>query len=178
MKIKVSDITDKEKKFDFDGNFTDYPALSDVVKAGECSFLAPISVSISVFKEFDHIRLYGKIGTKIELLCSRCLSNFNRDISSTFTVFYSEADRDIIEDEVELAEEDLLSSTYIGDEIDLTDLISGQVIMELPYKSLCSEECLGLCPICGTDLNKSSCDCSSQKGSFAFEALKGLKLKQ
>ena len=178
MKIRVADITDKEKSLDAIEDIATYPTLMKAQEAGECEFIAPVHVSLSVAREFDHIRVHGGVGTKVRLSCSRCLSVFTSDISSAFTVFFTKAAAAEQErDEIELAEEDLVSATYSGDEIDFSDEIAEQILLEIPYKPLCSEDCKGLCTSCGADLNSTDCSCSSNALSMAFSSLKGLKLK-
>lgn len=49
-----------------------------------------------------------------------------------------------------------------GDKIDLTEVITSAVLTEMPYGFLCKDECLGLCPICGTNLNENKCDCKNK----------------
>lgn len=178
LKIRVADITEKIKSIDTVDDVTRYPTLVQAQEAGECKFLSPVTVSLSVTREFDHIRVQGNVGTTVGLTCSRCLSEFSSELSSAFTIFYTKAVADQPEDEVELGEQDLISATYSGDEIDFADEIAEQILLELPYKPLCIEECKGLCTSCGADLNSSDCSCSRNAVSMAFSSLKGLKVKQ
>jgi uncharacterized protein len=176
VKIRVNDITEKEKVLEASDPISAYPTLLQVQDADECEFLSPIAISLSLVKEFDHIRLHGEVSTSVRLSCSRCLSEFDSRISSGFTIFYTRSDSGHTEEEVELGEEDLLSVTYSGDEIDFTNEIAEQVLLGIPYKPLCFEDCRGLCSSCGNDLNNSNCNCSEQGSSFAFSPLKGLKV--
>jgi len=82
------------------------------------------------------------------------------------------------DEDVELAEEDLISATYEGDEIDFTREITEQVILAIPFKPLCSEDCKGLCSNCGAELNISNCACSQDNMNLQFNALKNLKVKR
>jgi uncharacterized protein len=177
LKIRIADITEKVKTLDAVEDVTLYPTLIQVQAAGECLFLSPVTVSLSVAKEYDHIRVQGSVGTSVRLSCSRCLSEFCSELSSNFTVFYTKAAPAQPEDEVELGEQDLISATYSGDEIDFHDEVAAQILLEIPYKPLCSEECNGLCASCGTDLNNSDCICNSAAVSMAFSSLQGLKVK-
>lgn len=178
MKIRVADITEKAKSIDAVDAAGSYPSLLQAQEAGECEFLLPVTVSLSVAREYDHIRVQGSVATKVMLSCSRCLCEFTADISSAFTIFYTKAAIAQPEDEVELGEQDLISATYSGDEIDFSNEIAEQVLLELPYKPLCSETCKGLCNSCGVDLNSSDCRCSSNAVSMVFSSLKGLKVQQ
>lgn len=177
MKIRIADITEKVKTVDAVEDVTFFPTLLQVQDAGECRYLSPVAVSLSVAKEFDHIRVQGSVGTTVKLSCSRCLREFSSELSSTFTIFYTKAAIAQPEDEVELGEQDLITATYSGDEIDFSAEVAEQVLLEIPYKPLCSEECKGLCASCGTDLNDSDCACNSTAVSMAFSSLQGLKVK-
>ncbi len=178
MKIRVADITEKEKILESSEQASVYPTLMQAQEAGECTFLKPIDVTLSIVKEYGYIRVKGKVQTTMGLSCSRCISEFPLDIASNFTIYFTKSSGQLEEDEVELSEEDLLSVTYNGDEIDLDNEIAEQVLLELPYKPLCREECLGLCPICGVDKNNTSCECLNNQATMAFSSLRGLKVKQ
>lgn len=178
MKIRVADISEKQKVLAAIEEYSLYPSLVKVQEAGECEFRAPLTIDLSVVREYDHIRVHGSVGTSVKLTCSRCLVEYSTEIASSFTIFYTRSVEVQPEDEVELGEEDLISATYSGDEIDFTDEIAEQVLLDIPYKPLCSEECRGLCPSCGADLNSSSCSCSENAVSMKFSSLKGLSVKR
>jgi DUF177 domain-containing protein len=178
LKIRVADITEKEKLLSGEEAFSSFPTLLQVQGDGECEFLSPVSFSLSVVREYDHIRVRGNVGTDVKLTCSRCLSEFTGPLTSGFTIFYTRSDDGQPEDEVELGEEDLVSVTYSGDEIDFTGEIAEQILLGLPYKPLCSDDCKGLCVTCGADLNTAACRCSETNVSMAFSPLKGFKVKQ
>lgn len=177
MKIRIVDITDKPKRHEACEDVAQFPTLMQAQIADECRFLSPVEISLSVVKEFGHICVQGSVGTSVELSCSRCLGRYNSAVSSAFTIYYTQATIDQPEDEVELDGQDLVSATYSGDEIDFSDEIAEQILLELPYKPLCSEECKGLCTSCGVDLNSSDCSCNRNAVSIAFSTLSGLKVK-
>jgi len=81
------------------------------------------------------------------------------------------------DEDVELAEEDLISATYEGDEIDFTKEITEQVILAIPFKPLCSEDCKGLCIKCGAELNLAKCECSQDNMNLKFNALNNIKVQ-
>jgi len=177
LKIRVADIAEKPKTIEATDAFSHYPALVKAQEAGECEFISPLAISLSIAREYDHIRLHGDIGASVRLTCSRCLADYTAAISSRFTIFYTKSVESQPEDEVELGEEDLISASYSGDEIDFAEEIAEQVLLEIPYKPLCTEECRGLCFSCGTDLNNAVCSCGENAVSMKFSPLKGLKVK-
>jgi len=80
--------------------------------------------------------------------------------------------------ELELTTEELDYDYFEGDEIDLSDTIYEGIVLAYPMKSLCHEDCRGLCPSCGTNLNKKQCSCEKGKGDPRFRALRSFKIKQ
>lgn len=178
LKIRVADITEKERLLSGEEDLSCFPTLMQAQSDGECEFLSPVSVSLSVVREYDHIRVHGSVGTAVKLACSRCLSEYAAPLGSEFTIFYIKSDDAQPEDEVELGEEDLVSVTYSGDEIDFAGEVAEQILLCLPYKPLCSDDCKGLCFNCGADLNSAACSCSGTDVSMVFSPLKGFKVKQ
>ena len=64
-----------------------------------------------------------------------------------------------------------------NDFVDLTDNIREDILLQLPQRALCRENCRGLCPRCGVDLNKTTCQCTPPKGDLCWHALDQIKLK-
>jgi len=178
LKFHVSEITDKEKHFTSEEIASSFASLVEAEKAGFCHFVAPLSVDLSLKREFDHIRVKGSVDTMVQQTCSRCLTIHTTDILCKFTLIFTRSMPDYQDEEVELSEEDLVSVVYSNDEIDVTDQIVEQVLLELPVKPLCSETCKGLCFTCGTNLNNEMCGCSQEHASISFSALKNFKAKQ
>lgn len=177
MVIRIKDITDSVRCSAAIEAVGEHPTLLSLQAEGICTFLSPLALEFKSFREYDHIRVEGLVETDVMLTCSRCLSPFDMHLRSSFTIFYTKATKAVsLDEEVELGENELISATYEGDEINLSPEVDEHVIMELPMKPLCSGGCRGLCSSCGTDLNQMECDCAGKRGSFAFSALKNLKL--
>ena len=180
MKLIVDHIKDIPISLHFDEPVEAYPLLAGMQNDTSCSITGNIQGDIIVTREYENIRVTGRVTAPLGLSCSRCLVDYPSFVDTNFTIFFRKdsANTASTEDELELGEMDLLSSTYSGDEIDLTPEIEEQVAMEIPVKPLCSEECKGLCHQCGTDLNISSCSCSKEPVSITFSALKNFKVSR
>jgi len=74
---------------------------------------------------------------------------------------------------LEEADED----TYEGKELDLRPAVREQILLSLPPAPLCSEDCKGLCPRCGKDLNEGECGCDRTVMDPRWAALKGIQLE-
>jgi uncharacterized protein len=177
VKIRVDELKDKTVELSAEEPLVGYSNLLALQDAGECIFLSPLLIHITVAKEYDHIRVNGRVETSLRLNCARCLAEFQTDINSLFTIFYMRAAGLPLDEDVELAEEDMISATYEGDEIDFTTEIAEQILLAIPFKPLCSEDCRGLCPSCGAELNVTECACGQNHVNLKFTALKNLKIK-
>jgi len=104
----------------------------------------------------------GKLHTEVEVTCSRCLGLFSCPLSLDIEEEYFPTTDVVSGVGLPLPEE---IGCFIIDEhhgLDLTGAICQYVLLAVPMKPLCREDCAGLCPICGHDLNQGPCGCSPQ----------------
>ena len=111
---------------------------------------------------------------RLRLECGRCLEAFEIPVDSPFELRYVPEPAAADEGEREVVEDDLTTAFYREDSIDLGELMHEQFVLALPMKPLCSEACKGLCPQCGTNLNKETCDCKPAWTDPRLAALKGI----
>jgi len=140
--------------------------------------VAPVLLDFDVFKDKRAFRVIGTVKTTLEMPCGRCLEPFQLAGDGAFDLRYqphSPAAAARHEEERQLEEDDLSTAFYENDEIDLAQLMREQFYLALPMKPLCRENCLGLCVVCGTNLNRVSCDCRREWEDPRFAALKALK---
>lgn len=107
-----------------------------------------------------HVR--GTLAARLELECGRCLEPFSLPLAQDLDFFYLPhgADQDQEEeDEVELKDHDMVVAYYRDERLDLGETIREQLILNLPMKRLCRNDCLGLCPSCGANRNLAPCGC-------------------
>jgi uncharacterized protein len=121
--------------------------------------VAPVSLTFDIFKDNDQFRLTGHTRTTLELPCSRCLEPLTIPVDLPFDLRYQPHSVNVGEGEREIEEDDMSTAFYQDDEIDLEQLMREQFYLALPMKPLCSDSCRGLCPVCGTNLNRGTCDC-------------------
>ncbi len=137
---------------------------------------APLTVKIEIYRAGDKYVVEGYLEGPLKVGCDRCLKVHSRQIHSDFRVFMALPPPDMEEGEIELLEEDLEVNFIKGEEIDLDEIIQEQLYLSLPIKSLCREDCRGLCPLCGKDLNEGDCACEKPGGHPGFSVLKGIKI--
>ncbi len=135
----------------------------------------PARLAMDVFKDQDRFRLVGSVQTTFELACSRCLEPFTWPVDAAFDLQYQPKAAYTEHEERAIGEADFSAAYYEDETIDLGQLMAEQLHLSLPMKPLCREECLGLCPQCGTNLNRSTCDCRRDWEDPRLTALRTFK---
>ena len=140
--------------------------------------VAPVDLSFEIHKDKDKFRLVGNVKTELELGCSRCVEPFRMPVDAPFDLRFLPASEASAEPEREVEEEDLETSFYRDDRIDLNELLREQFYLALPMKPLCGDQCKGLCPQCGMNLNTGTCDCEPAWEDPRLAPLRQLKNKE
>jgi len=158
------------------------PFLAELSRKEEIRFVQPIQVRIAATLAGETVSVEGKVRTRVHLRCSRCLTAFDLNVRSDFSVTavaaLAESPSDAFAGEIELAADEMNVLLYSGDSIDLREEIAQQIIMALPFNPLCKETCKGLCNQCGTNLNRSTCQCKTRDTNSPFAVLKDLSLPE
>jgi uncharacterized protein len=135
----------------------------------------PVRLAFDLHKDQRTFRLAGRVQTTLELSCSRCLEPFRWTVDEPFELTYAPRSEQLADHEREITDEDFSAAFYDNDEIDLEQLIRERFEMSIPMKPLCNAFCKGLCPTCGTNLNRGTCNCEHRWEDSRFAALKKLK---
>lgn len=125
------------------------------------------------------IRIAGRVISKVDLPCSRCLEPARVPIDWSFDLFFMERDEMKFDEdeEVELSDEDTRTAFFTGSELPIADILREQVLLALPMKALCRSDCKGLCPKCGANMNNDSCSCTRDSFEPSHEGLAELRKK-
>lgn len=135
----------------------------------------PVTFSMDVQKAGrDTFRVTGHATTRLEMACSRCLEPFEIPVDLAFDLQYVPQAENTGATEQEIGEEDLATAYYREGLLDVGDLLREQFQLELPMKPLCTDDCRGLCPVCGANLNRAPCQCAPKWEDPRLAALKGL----
>lgn len=180
MRIETHRIPSQGIRLEYQKEAGEFRTLKGMEAAGECLFKAPLVIGLEVVPERDYIAIAGQLSTVVELACSRCVAAYDLQLVHNFQLTYSQKIPNELHDDdeqgAELTADQIGVIFYKGEEIDFTDAIQEQVVMALPYKTLCNEACKGLCPHCGVDLNHSTCQCDGRPATGPFDVLKGYKV--
>lgn len=147
-------------------SFTHSVNLSDLRYGVCCPVTEPVAVSGTVRNTAGVLVMKGAMNTTIHGVCDRCASDFDREIQFPVdVVLVTELSNEEDEDEGVFP--------LVGDSADLDDIVRTVFVLNLDSKLLCSEDCKGLCPQCGKNLNQGPCGCRKEPDP-RFAALKQL----
>jgi uncharacterized protein len=134
----------------------------------------PVKVAGKLKKRIAQVDVSGEITGEIELDCSRCLQTQETILDITFNVEYVSAEHSTSDKEAELGEKDLEVSVYEDDKINLDELVREQILLSLPTRFYCKDDCQGLCLKCGANKNLKNCNCEQKEIDPRWSALKKL----
>lgn len=180
MFIKIKDL--ELRKIEFDENLE--PGLLDL--GTDIQQKAPfhargraelIRENRGAREVVEDIRLVGSFSTQVEVRCARCLEPVRRDIQESFDLIYRPQGVDAMGEEssISLAETEI--GYYRGEGLLLEDVLKEQILLALPVKLVCSNECKGLCPQCGGNLNVEDCNCVATMSDPRWAALEDIRKK-
>lgn len=112
-----------------------------------------LSGNLDISRVDKNVSLRGHLNVDLNPVCDRCLESFVRPLRLDIHIDLSP------QTGIALTPDDLDFSFYRGPEIDVGEIIREQLILALPIRFVCAEECLGLCPRCAANLNLEKCRC-------------------
>lgn len=169
MYIDLTKLVEGKKEFD--------EAIQVDLDEESARLLEPCRIDGELKKGIVQVDLKGSISAKVEMECSRCVTPIISTLEFPFKVSYITEEHYTSEKESELHGEDLDVSLYDGEKIDLTELAREQILLNLPTQTFCQENCQGLCPKCGTNLNEKTCNCETKEIDPRWQSLRELKNK-
>ncbi len=99
--------------------------------------------------------------------CDRCLSEFSSDRNINFSILLTSDSKLVNNDE-----HDIIFFTEQDDSVDISPVLAEYIQLDRPLKELCSDECKGLCPSCGCNLNEKDCLCTNDTADPRWDILK------
>jgi uncharacterized protein len=134
-------------------------------------FRSMVKVKARLDKSVRQILLQAKMWAEGAFICDRCLDNFIWKMDKKYSMVYIQGDRSMIESKKEDEFQVLSADTNY---IDLDEDVRQYILLAIPQKLLCREECLGICPTCGVNRNNESCTCEVHVTDSRWDALKKL----
>jgi uncharacterized protein len=163
MKIKISGLKDGIYHYEFEED----PSLFGLNE----DYISTVDTKVKLIKNNKHLLV--EINSQIykNCTCDRCLVNFKMKLNPGFKILYS-----YDESFISANTEDIKFLKFDDDTIDPTEDVRQMIILSVPLKILCNENCKGLCPQCGQNLNDRDCSCSKEYFNPIFSDLTKLKL--
>ena len=127
--------------------------LSDMEFSGRCPISRPVAVSGEVRNTAGILELTLNARSTLDAVCDRCGKAFVQEKDVLFACMLAEELQNEENDEIVLLEDGM---------VDVGDLARTAFILDMDTKTLCSEDCKGLCPRCGADLNLGPCSCKKE----------------
>ncbi|MCL7488142.1 MAG: DUF177 domain-containing protein [Desulfobulbaceae bacterium] len=172
LNVPFSEIPDQGVEFDIQDSswFPD-----DVVEQA-----GAVGAHIRLTRKNDtSIELRGRMHAAVALECDRCLERFIFEVDSSMQMVISTSAQNEhwrLQD-LESSGGDLETLSQDRPVVDLAEILRQQLLLALPEKKLCMENCAGLCPHCGTNLNEKDCGCADGASNSPFAVLSALKKK-
>ncbi|SRR5579875_34579 len=128
-------------------------------------------------QDIEDIRLVGSIAAHLEFNCARCLEPVGHEVHRNFDLIYRPLGIDRRGEELAISEAETEIGYYEGKGLLLEDALREQILLATPVRALCREDCKGLCPQCGCNLNVAPCHCEQPVSDPRWEALSGIRKK-
>ena len=159
-RIRISQLSNGLHEYHFS------PLASGIGLGG--NFQTSVVIDATIEKSGRQLYLQADVKTTGVFQCDRCVEEFEHNVSARFSALYvydSLDDGRSTDDEVRVISPET-------PQIDLTDDIRESVMLSIPLKLLCKENCKGLCPHCGVNLNIRTCSCKDENVDGRWESLK------
>lgn len=136
----------------------------------------PISVKGRIRSSGSETQVSGRVETRVNVECDRCLKTLDMPVSAGFKLQYITGQEYETSQAAELTVDEMALSVFDGEAIDVDEIVREQILLSVPDRALCNENCRGICSICGTNLNTGSCECKSSEIDPRWAALKKFKI--
>ena len=176
MFLSTRELELQPLRFEFSypvGKFVfDQPGRKEGIRQSE-----PVAVNGSAELESSvgDIRVRGHIKTTLETECVKCLEKAAIHVDSDFDLVYLPEGVEPEGGDKEINDKDAEVGFYQGNGLELQNVIEEFLILAVPMRPVCKEDCCGLCPVCGTNLNETECNCQPDELDPRWSALDGLK---
>jgi len=170
MRFEIERLTERPELFAHT-----YAPEELALEAEGARLVAPAEVEGKASRKGQEVRLRGRIRATVEARCDRCLKPAVFPVETDFDERYVPAGDEVKTEETELHPDELSFSVYHGEALDADELVHEQILLALPARLLCREDCAGLCPGCGADLNSETCNCRRDEVDPRWAALAAMK---
>ncbi|HEV2883531.1 MAG TPA: DUF177 domain-containing protein [Pyrinomonadaceae bacterium] len=169
MRIELASLEEGRGEFSHD-----YAPDELVIDDDRLRVTQPPTVSGRISRDGRIVKVSGKLATRVQLECDRCLKPIELPVESNFKLEYASTEEYRAQQAVELSEDDMNLVIFEGDAIDVDELVKDEIFLAVPEHTLCREDCKGLCPVCGVNRNSVDCNCKTTEVDPRWSGLKEL----
>lgn len=183
MKLKIQEISDDGMDLEISSKEDSwFRHLLTTVFKDDFPKEREAAMDLHLLRSCDNISINGVADIPLAPSCARCLEAFDFPLRTTIVIHLAPApdnreELEAVGDGDKGDADDVNFAFYKGHEIDLSGILREIFLLEIPFRYLCSEDCKGLCPKCGLNLNTEACQCASGRGDPRFAVLRGLLSK-
>ena len=135
---------------------------------------APATVNGKIRLAGNEVFVNGHVDTRAQVECDRCLKLIELPVNADFELEYITGSEYETSAVAELTEAEMSVAVFDGEALDIDEIVKEQILLAVPTRMLCREDCKGICPQCGVDRNTGECNCETKEIDPRWAALKNL----
>jgi uncharacterized protein len=149
-----------------------YSISENVAQTEDFACVGPAVGELQVENTGSLLLLRGELRATLKLACVRCLGAFERPITMTIEEEFSTGET---EPDIATMDRDDPDASAMSDFVlDVSEFVRQQILVNVPIASICREDCRGICPRCGQNLNEKDCDCAVEPADSPWAKLSDL----
>jgi len=145
--------------------------VESVELEGETAFQFPVVIDVKVSKIYERVMVEGTLKSRVVVTCSRCLENCEKPLEAQVAIEYKEGQAPVEGEGGTVHDEDHDVNWFTPPFINMGDDFRQILLLEVPAFPVCRDDCRGLCPICGANLNVGACGCGAKVGQAGLQEL-------
>ena len=173
MEIPIFDTSERERVIEVTGS-----AEEMVIQTEDFTLQDDVRVSCTLHLNGDLLKVEGVATATMTAQCARCLETFPMEVSGQFLFVVMRLTLGMAipegEDEAGEGDREFIYVQHDATSLDITDFVRDAIILSLPMRVLCGEDCKGLCGVCGNNRNERECGCASGATDPRWQALGGI----
>ena len=179
MQLELKDIKGGELEQGYSCSLSEFPELGVIAEEGGPKFSEPLTFKLCFQRLGQLVAVDGTLNAVVSLKCGRCLGIFERSLTESFALtFAPQPESNEAEEDVELEVDDLNLISYKNEVLQLQNPLQEQLLMAVPISLVCDASCCGLCPSCGINLNRDTCNCVRKPFNNKFNVLASVDFKK
>lgn len=173
LQIRIQGIGETPRPFRLESDAAWWEGMRAIFHDREAELIAPFVAEVDAYRLGMRLLFRGRVSGRARFLCSRCGEPIEVELSEALELLLEPAQNPALipAGGIELDAEDFELGRYAGDELDFGPVIQEIVALAWPVQPLCSEDCPGLCAVCGAVRSRQVCTCETRQATRPFAEL-------